>query len=174
MVTGCALPQPKEKTISNNQYIDPNIPSLDIQFPFNVWLNSEDTVRNQSGDVAITHKLTTLGTSKANTIVYIDKAYMPASNAYWTGVNYEKEQLFYEDKKRNSDGCFVYYKEFSGKHFLVGDIIKYGLQRGLTNIRLSEYFSDIHNYNSLDTKHRDSVDEMIKNTKAVCSQVIGY
>jgi len=120
------------------------------------------------------HKITTLGTSKNNTIVYIDKLYMQNDNAYFTGVNYENEALFYKDKKSNNDGCYVYYKEFSGKHFLVGDIINYGVRRNATNIRISEYFFDIRGYNDLDIKYRDNVDMMIEDIKNLCNQVLNY
>lgn len=169
---GCALPQPKAKTITDNQYLDPNIPSLDIKFPFKVWLREENTIGNQGGDVSLTHKVTTLGTSKTNTFVHIDKVSMENTHAYWTGVNYENEELFYKDKRRSSDGCFVYHKVHVGKHYLIGDILKYGVGRGATNIRISQYFSDIYSSRDLHTNHKDSVDEMISNVKDICSQVL--
>lgn len=169
---GCSLPQAKPKTIEGSHYLDPNTPVVDIRFPFKVSLVDEKTVGNQGGDVSFTHKITTLRASKPQTFVHIDKISMDNLNAYWTGVNYETEELFYQDKRSSSNGCFVYHKAFSGEHFLIGDVIKYGFQRDATNIRVSQYFPSIYSAHDLRNDHKEEVNEMINVIKGLCAQVL--
>ena len=172
LLFGCSLPQPKEKQIHGRQYIDPNVPSINVEFPFEVYSYSENTIRSKPGDVEFIERVTTLSTDNSNIYIHIDKLYMPASNAYFTGCNYEKEKLFYEDKRKNGDGCFVYYKEIEGKSYLIGDVITYKMSNTLNNIRILEYLPSANSYHNIGENYSGQIDSMIDDIKYVCKQVL--
>ena len=172
LLFGCSLAQPKEKQIHGKQYIDPNIPSINVEFPFDVYLHSENTIRSKPDEVDFTERVTTLRTNNENKYVHIDKLYMPAHNAYFTGSNYEKEKLFYEDRRKNSNGCFVYYKEIEGKSYLIGDVISYKMSNTLNNIRIAEYLPSAYSYYNISESYKEQVDSMIDDIKYVCKQIL--
>lgn len=167
---GCVASTLQKKTISENLYIDPNIPSIKIKFPFKIYLKSEE-VNRQSIGVDARIKKTVLSTERLNTFVVIEKIKITQANGVFTGKNFENEKLYYKDKRRSNSGCFVFYKKRKKKSYLIGTIIKYRGQKEANYITISKYFDDVYHYSDITRNHKNDLDTMIDDVKYIGKQI---
>lgn len=172
VLVGCSLPKKQEIIIENDVYVDPNVPSVYLKFPFDVYLYSQNVFHNSNNSIDIRSESVSLRTNDSKKYIYIEKASLMQGNAYYTGVNYEKEELYYSDIRNNSNGCFLYYKNIKDKNYLIGDVIKYTSDRSIINIRITYFLSSVYGYSDATIKYKDEIEDMESNVKYLCSQIL--
>lgn len=170
-LSACAIPQKQQIIAQGKKYYDPNAPSINLNFPFNIFHQKEE-VKHTEYTRSVSHYLTT---DKGNIYLFITKNELD-SHMYYTGADnkpMKHVQFRHSDK---TDNCIVYIYEGKGKnkltYYLLGSVKKHSSQRKMQEVIMGKNIGYISNPDRWALEHGSDIDDFITDFKQICFQLV--
>ena len=165
-LSACALPQKQPIIAQGKKYYDPNVPSINLNFPFNVFHQKEE-VKHGDHSRNVSNYLTT---DKNNIYLYINKSTI-SGNWYYTGADNKMKYKQYEHKAKK-DSCVVYIFQENLKSFLLGVVYDHKDDKTLNKIVMGKRLGYVSNPDRWALEHGDEIDDFITDFKKICFQLV--
>lgn len=166
-LSACAIPQKQPIVAQGKKFYDPNPPSINLKFPFNIFYQKEEVIHNDYERI-ISHHLTT---DRDNIYLYIQKNEINLGSWQYTGVdNKMKNKQFEYNNKTNS--CIVYIYEENLKHYLLGTAFKHIGENKLNKVVMGKYIGYVFDPDRWALQHGDEIKEFITVFEKICYQFV--